>query len=194
MILTHYYDQEQGPFKTLSDLSEDEAREVMLTINKKGTADRRDLTNLDYLHQRKEVENWLRSEFIKKGGKPERKHPHYMIINSCSWLREWYRYPAEISIPFSKLHPSIVSFTYPDSMISLQLSQKRNDPVWEPHMRPWHGHVFTLQEIHDVIREYGFPDEKLFRSDKAYKFEAYIEAQVWSDEPLKDIYTNIEHN
>lgn len=187
MILTHYYEREQGPFKTLSDLSESEAKCVMLAIDKKGTADRRDFTNLEYLNQRKEAESWLRKEFIRKGGKPVREHPHYLVINSCNWLREWFRVPAEVSIPLSKFDPAIVSFTYPDSMVSLQLSQKRNDPSWEPHMRPWHGQVFTLQEITEAIKEYGLPDEELFRSDKAYKFEAYIEAQVWSDEPLKDL-------
>jgi hypothetical protein len=187
MILTHYYERGCGPFKSISGLTEDEAKRIMAGIDKAGTADRRDFGNMQYLAMRKEVEAWLRTEFIKKGGRPVRENPHYLVVNRCSWLSEWYREPAEVTIPLSSIDPSAVSFTYPDSMISLQLSQRRDDPVWEPHMRPWHGQVFTIHEINDVIDKYGFPDEHLFRTDRAHKFEAYIEAQVWSDEPLAQL-------
>ena len=71
MLLYHYFDKKTGPFKNLSDLSEEEANRVLLAIksDKPETmcAKRQD----SYIADRRRFENILRTEFLLKGGKIE---------------------------------------------------------------------------------------------------------------------------
>ncbi|XGV94695.1 MAG: hypothetical protein ACAF41_18345 [Leptolyngbya sp. BL-A-14] len=48
----------------------------------------------------------------------------------------------------------MTSFTYPDSMPSLAISTDTIGRA-DSYRKPIHGQVFTLEEIAEVVREYG---------------------------------------
>ena len=39
-----------------------------------------------------------------------------------------------------------------------------------------------MDEINDLIREYGLPTEQKSQSEERLKYDKYIEAQVWDDQ------------
>jgi len=133
-----------------------------------------------YMALRRNAEDKTRTKFIEKGGLPILRHPRYMVLGTSKWFTDWYVEKREIRIPLNCFDSSTISFTYPDCLISMILAES---PKWESRRRPYHGNVYTLQEIGDVIATFGMPDE----SDPA-RFEIdehLIEAQIWDIEPLK---------
>ena len=65
MLLYHYYEQSIGPFKSISDLSDEEAEQILARIRTEKPdiflAKRPD----DYLRKRRRFEEILRNEFQK---------------------------------------------------------------------------------------------------------------------------------
>lgn len=169
--LYHYYEEDIGPFVNLSDISTDRAEEVLSEIRNRGEtfASKR---SPDYLVVRRELEQMARKMFIEKGGKPKRDVPHYMTLGSCPWLYEWYKNGKELKIHIEKFNAELVSFTYGD----LFPTMRYNDG------KPYRGKVFTKEEIFEVIKEFGLPQE--WNKDGKSGPERYIEAQVWDNRPL----------
>jgi hypothetical protein len=87
-----------------------------------------------------------------------------------------------IEVPLSAIRPESVSFTYPDSMVSALVAAEKNPDYYEPD---YHGQVFTLGEIAQIVRSKGLPGEGwVTRMPKHYAH--YIEAQVWDRRALAD--------
>ena len=171
-FLCHYYEAATGPFLNLSDLASDKAERVLNTIRARGEtfASKR---SADYLQIRGELEVRVRKLFILKGGKPRRKRPHYMILGSCPWVREWYQDGRELVIALAIFRPEIVSFTYGDTFPAMRYQDGR----------PYRGQVYTLQELAGIVRLYGLP--QTWNHDGRHGPDRYIEAQVWDDEPIR---------
>jgi hypothetical protein len=171
-MLYHYYESFVGPFVNLSDLPIDEAEIIQSAIREQGKifASKR---AEDYHTIRRELEDKVRALFIEKGGKPKRKRPHYMTLGSCDWLKEWYLDGQELYIPLESFNPHSISFTYGDTFPAMRYQDGK----------PYRGKVYTLDEIVEVIRAYGLPQE--WNRDGKLGPERYIEVQVWDDEPLK---------
>jgi hypothetical protein len=72
-----------------------------------------------------------------------------------------------------------VSFTYPDSMISYWLRSQSDKAFYQPG---YHGQVFLLSEIYDIIDKFHIPAEE-WRTETARKYDLFIEAQVWESIP-----------
>src|SRR5690606_25302602 len=56
--------------------------------------------------------------------------------------------------------------------------------------KPYHGKVFGLEEIGEVVREFGIPTGVSASGYREYHkegLEIYIEAQLWSDKPIKSL-------
>ncbi|MHA6534650.1 hypothetical protein [Paenibacillus sp. BAC0078] len=169
--LYHYYDESTGPFQNLSDLSPEEAESVLEGIRQisKGFASKRPA---DYLGIRRGLEQKARNAFISKGGRPVRQHPHYMTFGSCPWLLEWYPRGAELRIPVASFSPTCISFTYGDLFPTMRVMDGKI----------YRGQVYTLEEIREVISQFGWPQEWNPRGDQGP--ERYIEVQVWENPPL----------
>ena len=90
MNLYHHYDKSGTPFRNISELSIEDANAVLSRIkNEKPNsqpAERHD----KYVRYRRNCEEILRTEFIKKGGKIVRTPPHYMVVEHSPWLSTWY--------------------------------------------------------------------------------------------------------
>lgn len=171
-FLSHYYEAASGPFCNLSDLPLDEAEKIQARIRRENNrfASRR---TEDYLRVRRELEERIRSMFIEKGGRPVRARPHYMILGSCPWVKSWYVDGCEARLPLSAFPPGSLSFTYGDSFPAMRFQDGR----------PYRRQVYTLEELPDLVRMYGLPQE--WNADGNLGPERYIEAQVWDDEVIR---------
>lgn len=171
MYLYHYYDKRIGPFKNMSDLSVDEANNLLNNIKREKPdsmcAKRQD----NYMELRLYYENILREEFLKKGGIIEREVPHYMVVEACDWLNSWYEEPEFLKIPIEEFDLKTISFTYGDSHPTF--SDRVNDG------KEYRKKLYTYDEILKVIDKYGYPQQ--WNKDGQYGPERYIEVHIWSN-------------
>ena len=87
----------------------------------------------------------------------------------------------KIQVPISIFDETDISFTYPDSMVTLLLENLKNPEFYQPD---YHGKLFTLAEIQEIVARKGLPDqgwETKVPEDLAH----YLEAQVWNHKPLE---------
>ncbi|MGM1048082.1 MAG: hypothetical protein ACQEXX_18335 [Bacillota bacterium] len=177
--LYHYYEKSKGPFMNLSDLTLIQAQNVLDKLKRESdvmAAHRND----EYLERRYELEQIARNIFISKGGKPERKVPHYMIVGECDWLNTWYSEGESIKIHISKLKIEALSFSYGDLF-----------PTFSPRVndgREYRKQIYTYEEILKLIQKYDLPQN--WNKDGLYGPERYIEVQVWDDEPINYVKEN----
>jgi hypothetical protein len=181
--LSHYYLSEIGPFQSLSALPDIEAIKIMQELCDDTPFGARFKDPVQYLQNRRETERWVREGFISKGGKPQESYPIPMVLGSSRWMIE--NAPdreggAVIRIPLSIFTEYDISFTYPDSMISLWFGREKPAEYYQPDL---HGKIFTLPEIQSIVEMKGMPEED-WKIDLPRDLAPYIEAQVWRHELL----------
>lgn len=171
-FLTHYYENADGPFSNLSRLPLEQAEQILEDIRKRGDrfASQR---SSDYLKRRLELEDRIRQLFEEKGGQPKLNRPHYMILGSCPWLKQWYVDGQEVQIELTAIPEGCVSFTYGDSFPAMNYQDGK----------PYRGRVYTLSELGEIIQRYGLPQD--WNPDGRGGPERYIEAQLWNDDPVR---------
>jgi hypothetical protein len=174
MYLYHYYEKGRTPFLNLSDLTDEEA----IRLHTELTAENDNFAKRDadgqYMLQRRTVEKRAYSMFVKKGGKPQRKSPHYMIMaeNELDECKGWFLDCGVVKIPLDEFDKSVISFTYGDSFPTFK-------PIFDEEPE---YNLYLYNEISDIIKERGMPP---VRNNNMHWFEpSYIEAQVWSDETI----------
>lgn len=184
-FLTHYHLQDVRPFKSISDLSYDEWAEVCKELATRretdSTYNRR--FGLKYREVRLEAEQILREKFIAKGGEISRQNPHYFCLGISNWWKNFCNH-SEVRLPLDNIDPKTISFTYPDSFTSMGILGRFGI---EHEKKPYHGEVYLLDELEDVIREFGMPaDPEMANFSEYHKgdLEIYVEAQLWTDEPI----------
>ena len=173
MHLYHYFEKAKGPLLSLSALPSNEAdiiQRKIVSANKTFAAQRHER----YLPRRRELEGIVREQFIEKGGKPEKESPHYFVIGECPWLTTWYEQADYIKIPINEFDLQTVSFTYGDTF-----------PTFSPNVTDgmeYRNTVYTHEEVLKIIEKYGMPQDKWDKP--VFAQPCYVEAQVWSDEPV----------
>ena len=175
MLLYHYYEESIGPFRSISDLPDEKAEEILTNIRTEKPdifiAKRPD----DYLKKRRHFEALLKEEFEKKGGVIERDTPHYLVVEAVPFFEKWYEHPACIKIDTADIDVRTLSFTYGDSHPTF--SGKIKDG------KEYRNRLYTFDEIPEIIDRYGLP--QIWNSDFKYGPECYIEVQMWSDRGLE---------
>ena len=182
--ITHYYDSQKGPFRSLSELSDEEAIRIMEALCDDTPYGARFKDPLGYLKNRKETERWVRQGFIAKGGRPLAPYPIPFVLGWSKWLEDAAPNPdrhAEIRIPLSEFAVEDVSFTYTDSMLSHWFSRDKPAEYYQPAL---HGIIFTLPEILAIVEQNGMPEED-WESNLPADLAPYIEAQVWNHAVLE---------
>jgi hypothetical protein len=185
-ILTHIYRRGGEPFQSLSALSDEQALPIMKSLYTAGSAYwGRFEDPQEYLQARRQAENWLHQSFIAKGGKPRQAYPIYFVVGDPPWLERvgdpaTIASTARIQVPVSIFDEGDISFTYPDSMVTLLMDNLKNPEFYQPD---YHGKLFTLAEIRTIVAQKGMPDEG-WETKVPDHFAHYIEAQVWNREPL----------
>lgn len=180
--ITHYYQAGSVMLKNICS-HPDKVAEVLLTQLKE--TGKRTWLHPGYLEERRRVEAWLYSEFIKKGKKPYLKYPLYFVLgeNDDFFQKKGFfshANPAKLSLPLSLFTSEMISFTYPDSMPSLAIASLEQG---KSYRKPFHGKVFTVEEITKVVQTYGLPGDK-WKSVEQWRYDRFIEVQVWDDRPI----------
>lgn len=176
MFLYHYYDKKIGPFKNLSDLTREQANEVINDLKKNKPNVQCAQRDADYMFRRHMYEDIIRKEFMKKGGIIQREVPHYMTVEHSPWLSTWFENSTCIKIDIKEFDLRTVSFTYGDSHPTF--SPWPRDDDWKEYRRK----LYTYDEILEIIKKYGLPQE--WNDDGSCGPERYIEAHIWSDETI----------
>lgn len=174
MYLYHFFDKRTGPFKSLTRLSREEAEDVISRIKEERPYSLCAQRNDDYVAKRHNCEAILRREFASEGGIMDLDSPHYMVLEFSPWLSTWYEQSEFIKIPVEEFDLRKVSFTYGDSMPTF--SDRVNDG------KEYRKKVYTYDEILTIIDKYDLPQE--WNDDGRFGPERYIEAHVWTDEPI----------
>jgi hypothetical protein len=186
--VTHYHLADKRPFLNLSDLNESDLARVledMLQRRQSGRLQR--VFGARYMALRRLTEAWLRALFINAGGCPQRSGPHYFVLGSSSWYRGLSPDMRAVTMTLSDLPATQTSVTYPDSFTAMGFLPDFGLP-YRP--RPYHGTVFRLDELPELVRRYGIPPDAKPANYTGYQlrpFEQYIEVQLWADEPLRQL-------
>jgi hypothetical protein len=184
--LFHLYQRGTVPFRSICALPDDEAIDTMRGLYREGSVFwERFQDPAMYLHLRRQVEAWVLQEFIAKGGKPQAAYPIYMVWGRSKWMDTMLdeitlSTTMEIQVPLSLFREDVVSFTYPDSMVSFLLNLDRNPEYYLPE---YHGRVFTLSEMRAILESNGLPGFR-WGTELPRDMANYVEAQVWDHEPL----------
>jgi hypothetical protein len=92
------------------------------------------------------------------------------------------------SLPVSTLEgPPVGAPGSPSARSILPTSSTRMQSYWQGQLpRPYHGKVFLLQELDEVVARYGLPtdDDTSYFGYQSPPFEKYIEVQVSSDQSV----------
>jgi hypothetical protein len=185
-FLLHVFRRGSRPFQTLSALPEEEALRIMRRLYAPGAVFwERFKDPVSYLRARKETENAIREAFIGNGGRPVDPHPVYLVLGRPTWMEAaadsgTLETTETIEVPLSAIGPDRMSFTYPDSMVSMLLAAEKNPDWYEPDL---HGRVFRLDEIRDIVAMRGLPGEG-WQTRMPARYANYIEAQVWDRQSL----------
>ncbi len=179
-LLTHYYRPFSRPFLSLSDLPEPELSRVLDQIAEHEPLPYR-LTQPDYLPLRRRIEARMRTRFVEKGGRPDRQHPRYFVLGEFSrWESDQ---SCKVQIPLRSVPACSVSFTLTDSFFNYRRANLRGVAI---RKRPYHEELYTLSELASQLEIYDLPTEE-WRSNRDRRFEVYVEAQLWSDEPIENL-------
>lgn len=170
--LYHYYEATVGPFVNLSDLPQAEAEIILEGIRRRKLIFAGERSS-EYLTIRRALEEKVRAAFIRKGGEPTRRRPHYMTLGACPWLEEWYQDGRWLRLPLTAFDPKSVSFTYGDTFPAMRYDDGKT------HRKQ----VYLMEDLSELINLYGLP--QLWNPDGRRGPDRYIEAQIWDEGALK---------
>ena len=179
MELYHYYERSIGPFRMITELPMDAAKALLLQKSAEGKFHH---PNIDgFLARRYDHDRRLREAFIKRGGKPTRTAPIYMMLGAHPQWESAYDEAAVIKIPLDAFARAHVSFTYGDSFAVF-------DPILYRD-KEYGQRVYFADEILALIERLGMPkhvdyDFKrgIYPTDMPINHHLkYVEAQVWDD-------------
>lgn len=184
-----YYRADRRPFLNLSDLAEPQIAAVLTGLadpEQQALSFRR--FGPRYMALRRATERRARDLFIAAGGMPERSSPHYFVLGSSDWFAGLYRNVAEVRLPLATLPVESTSVTYADSITALGLGVPLGLPAPDPNHA---DRVYPLQDLEQLIARLGPPSNAAPQDPAGYdgyqkhRVEAYIEVQLWSDEPVR---------
>jgi hypothetical protein len=179
-VLTHYYRPFASPLQSISRLSEREVAEVLAQLAAHEPLPFR-LTHSTYLSERRRIEEKMRVRFVEKGGSPRLPRPHYFVLGEFSlWEADG---SLKVQTPLGSIEPESLSFTLTDSVFNYRPNNLRGIPI---PPRAYHGELFRLDELQQELGRHDLPTDD-WRSDPDRRFEVYVEAQIWSDEPIQHL-------
>ena len=172
--LTHYFNE--IPFQTLSDQPAESRASIIANMQRTGNVPYR-LTHCEYLPRRLRIEDQMHTAFVAQGGRPKRKHPHYLVLGrSPIWEKMTTN---QIELPIHSIPSNVISFTLTDSFYTFSPTTLRGIVI---PPKPHRQRIYTLESLKMAIEEHGMPPGY---EDQTEEFDTYIETQIWDDEPLE---------
>jgi hypothetical protein len=186
-FVTHYYLAGRRPFLSLSELSDAELAEVLADLRALRRAGKQHRPfGPRYIDLRRRTEGRMRELFAAAGGDPERSAPHYFVLGDSPWFEGLAEKMDRVQLPLSALPPGQTSITYPDSFTAMELGTGFG---LSQQPRPYHGRVFLLSDLPGLVEQFSVPDPSSWDGQHetwtTWPVDAYIEVQLWSDEPIK---------
>lgn len=171
-MLVNYCHPGCTPLKNIMRLPEQEAFRLARTLAAANPGEASfwrfsDFENYYALRVRQDA--FLHAAFRAKGGKPEVEHPLSFVVEGSDYLREWFGKGAESRLMLEKVDSRHISFTIGDSGWAID----NHLPV----------EVLTKEEFLEQLDACG-GDLRTLLGEAGKK---YVEAQLWSDEYLKEI-------
>ena len=171
LTLVHYCHKDCEPFFNIMRLPREEA----FALAGKMAAEHPDTTAFgrfadleNYYELRKAQDAFLYAEFLKKGGQPEETHPLSFVVEGSDYLAEWFDFGKEYRLPLADIAPEHISFTVGDSGAVFQNTGR--------------AEVLTVGELNERMADFA-SFESFLRSTG----RKYIEAQLWSDQYIKEL-------
>ena len=184
--MAHYYLAGRRPFLSLSELGHAELTAVLAELGALRRAGKQHRPfGPRYMDLRRRTEARLRELFVTVGGRPERPAPHYFVLGDSPWYEGLAEQMERVQLPLSALPPGQTSITYLDSFTAMEAGASPG-PGRQPG--PCHGRVFLLGELPGLVERFGVPDPRWdgqYQAWTTWPAEAYIEVQLWSDEPIR---------
>src|SRR4030066_226480 len=84
--LTYYYKQGTEPFRSLSVLPDEEVIKIMEELCDDTLFGARFKDPIQYMRNRRQTEQWVREEFMAKGGQPQEAYPIPMVLGASKWM------------------------------------------------------------------------------------------------------------
>jgi hypothetical protein len=186
-VVRHDHRAACRPFLNLSDLpagEEDAVIEVLMAERRDGASRR--AFGRRYLELRRRTEERMRTRFVETGGRPARRAPHYFVLGASPWFAGLADDMRAVELTLAELPDATTSFTYPDSFTAMGFAPEYGLPY---EAKPYHGRVYRLAELEEVIGRYGLPEDPPGAYDgyEQRPFEAYVEVQLWSDDPIRHL-------
>ena len=173
--LYHYFERKIGSFVSISGLPIEDAMRIQSQLT---TPFHTEYRSQQYYERRQYLEQLVRTLFIEKGGKPILDVPYYMVIGECPFLTTWFEDSDYIKIPIDAFDLQTISFTFGDTFPTF--SQRVTDEM------EYRKKVYFYDEILTLIQKYGLPQDTW---NGTYESPCYVEAQIWSDVPIKHYRT-----
>jgi hypothetical protein len=175
-VVTHNYDPRRGAFRNICDLPGAEAQAILTQIRSSGQRKLKD----NYLHRRLATEAWLIAERAKRLCRTRLNRAIYFFLGDFADGMDGSR-PESFIMQLAEFSPNTVTFTYSDSMASFATGTEAK------HMadrREYHGRVFVLDEIIDLVDRFGLPGDR-WKTDHSLRYDKFVEVQVWDDKPIR---------
>ena len=84
--LIYYYKLGTEPFRSLSALPDEEAIKIIRGLCDDTPFGERFKDPIQYMRNRRQTEQWVRDEFIAKGGQPHTSYPIPMVLGASKWM------------------------------------------------------------------------------------------------------------
>jgi hypothetical protein len=185
-VVTHYYLAGRRPFLNLSDLDGPDLSGVLAEMDglRRSGKQHRPF-GARYMALRRQTEVRLRDLFVARGGTPTRSSPHYFVLGESPWYERLAERMERVELALSALPEDQTSVTYPDSFAAMEFGPEFGIPL-DP--QPYHGCVFLLRELPELVELYGVPSPRWTAEHETWTTwpqEAYIEVQLWADDPIR---------
>ena len=181
-LVTHYYLPGRRPFLNLSDLDPGRLTVVLAELEALRSQGRQHRPfGPGYMPLRRLVESRLYEKFVASGGHPDRQAPHYFVLGESSWYASLGHDMRRVEIPLAALPPDKTSVTYPDSFIAMTTT---NAPAPGTAASE---RIYSLDDLPTLIDRHGLPAPTWHNTHhdwRTWPREAFIEVQLWTDDPI----------
>lgn len=183
-FVTHYYEADRGPFLNICDLTEEEARQLVLAEKDAETAFNRFAIGPDFLEWRRAADDLLIRAYAEKFGFAPEGRPYFALLGSFDKTLTMFREGRKITLEVADFEPHELTFMYPDHahLVSFHGSDAPSifyqlPPGWESQ-RFW-GQLFTFGELLRDFQEMGIDGMIERHQERDGWAGCYVEAHLW---------------
>lgn len=195
--ITHYFEYENGPFRSICDLSKSETKEIIEKERDAEVGFNRFSYGEEFFDFRKLADDLLLDMYAEKFGKKAPRRPYYAVLGSSDVVGGLYRDPYKIELAEGAFRECEVTFMVPDHfhLVSWNNIEPSGNFGWqlpkdytEEHY-PYFGKLLTFDELRRDFRKLKI-DQFLETNRSRNYWYRYVEAQIWADPKILNVTEN----